>query len=60
MRGFDSSPGRAGIAGNAKMRGKRWRGLSCRCCDIRNLKPDYIVELEKREAKDAMLKARDA
>jgi hypothetical protein len=46
------SMSRGGIAGNAKLRGKREVTLSCRCCNLINLKVDYNVSQQKKEIED--------
>jgi hypothetical protein len=44
---------RGGIAGNAKLRGKLCKMLSCGCCDVQNFKPEYFKRLAKKEARDS-------
>lgn len=43
---------RAGIAGNAKLRGKLGKVLSCGCCDLHNFKPQYRWQQAGTEIKN--------
>jgi hypothetical protein len=38
-----------GVAGNAKLRGKKSCALSCGCCDVQNFKWDYFWKLALEE-----------
>lgn len=38
-----------GVAGNAKLRGKRIKLLSCRCCCVQDLRPEEFERQVRRE-----------
>jgi len=43
---------RQNIAGNAKLRGKKFRLLSCRCCSVENFKHEERVHEKLNEIKE--------
>ncbi len=43
---------RDGAAGNAKLRGKRWKLLSCRCCVVRDFRLGERIKQSKKEVED--------
>ena len=49
------SQGVGGVAGNVNLRGKKCKMLSCRCCDVINLKDDYLKKLFEKEIKNYKL-----
>lgn len=46
---------RGNIAGNAKLRGKKTRMLSCKCCTVENFKQECREKELEKEIKDAYL-----